>query len=253
MVAPPPGLNAGRYQNSTTPNQGKFNLPDGSSASSSKTAGQSGDWVYFGNDAKNEPTFKLKNEAKQAWLFLPEPTKERLATQMNSAFGAGKWDNRKLEYYWGKANDAANYGLYQLNQLISPMDTFGAILGEEIKQSGGGGGGGGGGTSVSTQMRLTDPQTARGLVNNALSTFLGREADPKEQQAFLKALNVQERMSPTVTTTTAGGGGATSVTTGGFNPSTFAEDWARGQEGSAEFQAATTFLDTFIQTLKPVV
>jgi hypothetical protein len=43
------------------------------------------------------------------------------------------------------------------------------------------------------------------------------------------------------------------VTTGGFNPSTFAEDYAQGMEGAAEFQAATTYLDAFINALRPVV
>jgi hypothetical protein len=249
MVAPPP-LDPTRYQNGTA---GRFQAPPGMSSGSPAAASQSGDFVYFGTDPKtNRPDFKTKSNARNAWLFLPDKTKAMLSNQMDAAFGQNRWDNRKLEYYWGKSIDAANYALYQLNQLISPLDTFGQIIGEEMKASGGGGGGGGGGTSVTTQMRLTDPATARGLVDNALSTYLGREADPKEQQAFLKALNVQEQRNPTVTTTSATGAGATSVTTGGFNPTTFAEEWARGEEGSAEFQTATTFLDAFMSALKPV-
>jgi hypothetical protein len=86
-----------------------------------------------------------------------------------------------------------------------------------------------------------------------LGNFLGRAADPQEQKAFLKALNVQERQNPTVTrqTTVSGGGSSssTSSTIGGFNPSTFAKEYAAGQEGAGEFQAATSLLDTFISSL----
>ena len=64
-------------------------------------------------------------------------------------------------------------------------------------------------------------------------------------------------MSPSVTeqrtTTTRAGSAtatsATSETTGGFNPATFAEEWAAGQQGAGEFQAATNLLDSFIQAI----
>jgi hypothetical protein len=73
----------------------------------------------------------------------------------------------------------------------------------------------------------------------------------------LKALNAVEKRSPSVTksvsTTTPGVGTSRTESEtssrGGFNPSTFAEEYAQGQEGAAEFQAATTLLDTFIGSL----
>jgi hypothetical protein len=80
-----------------------------------------------------------------------------------------------------------------------------------------------------------------------------------EQNSFLKALNVQEKRNPTVTkstsVTTPQGQGKSMVESetmsqGGFNPSTFAQEYAQGMEGAAEYQAATTLLDTFIGSLK---
>lgn len=110
----------------------------------------------------------------------------------------------------------------------------------------GGGGGGGGYTGPVASVNLTDPGTAKTLINNALSTYLGRKASSKEVQRFTTALNESEMQNPTISNRTP----SSSVTTGGFNPATFAEEYAQAEEGAAEYQAATTFLDTFISTLK---
>jgi hypothetical protein len=40
-----------------------------------------------------------------------------------------------------------------------------------------------------------------------------------------------------------------SQTRGGTDPYQFAEDYALAQEGSAEYQAATTYLDSFMSAL----
>jgi len=167
---------------------------------------------------------------------------------MDAAFGKGKWKNSQLQYYWEQAISGANFALYAQNQYLGVPDVFDVMVGEAQKQQAAAGGGGGG-PSTFRQVRLTDPQGARTLIDSALEQYLGRKATAKEQREFLKALNVQEARNPTVTTSGAG----SSVTTGGFNPATFAEEYAQGMEGSAEFQAATTFLDSFINALKPVV
>jgi hypothetical protein len=172
---------------------------------------------------------------------------------MDAAFGKGNWTNGKLQYYWDQALNGANFALYAQNRLLAVPDVFDIVVGQGAAQEAARGGGGGGGSSTSRQIRLTDPQGARALIDNALESYLGRRATTDEQQQFLRALNVQEQRNPTVTRTTSGGGATTSVTTGGFNPSTFAEDYAQGMEGAAEFQAATTYLDAFINALRPVV
>lgn len=244
-------IDPSRFSGSTA--MGGQQFIGGVNPNSAQIAAAAGDLVYWGNDPKtNKPVFRNKTDAKQAWIFLPDKTRQRLTQRMNDVFGEGKWTNQTLQYYWGQAVDGGNYALYAENQLLGVPDVFDMILGER-SQAAEGGGGGGGGVSRTTQMRLTDPQGARALIDNALAQYLGRKATAKEQKAFLKALNVQEAKYPTVTTSVSGGGGASVVTTGGFNPSTFAEEYAQGMQGSAEFQAATTFLDAFIGALRPVV
>lgn len=121
----------------------------------------------------------------------------------------------------------------------------------------GGGGGGGGSRSfvnVDTRIDLTNEGEARRIVNNALTGALGREATKAESRAFMKALNMYEKENPTVTTSkgVSSAGGTTSTTTqeGGFDSIDFADRYAKSQEGYAEYQAATTYLDAFIGALE---
>lgn len=243
------GLNASQYSGSTAMNPPV--VANGMGQGPQTVA--SGDLVYWGQDKSNKPVFISKSQANNAWLLFPDPVRTKVTGLMDQVFGKGKWKNSQLQYYWGQAVGGANYGLYANNQYLNPIDLLPTVLGQAAQdRAASAGGGGGGGTSRSTQIRLTDPQGARALIDQALTQYLGRTATAKEQKAFLKALNVQEARNPTVTTVSRGGGGTTAVTTGGFNPSTFAQEYAQGMEGSAEFQAATTYLDAFIQALKPV-
>ena len=122
--------------------------------------------------------------------------------------------------------------------------------------SGGGGGGGGSQafTDVNTRVDLTNEGEARRIVNNALAGALGREATKAEMNAFRKALNMNERENPVVTTTTGvrSASGSTSETTseGGFDYTDYADRFAKSQEGYAEYQTATTYLDAFIGALE---
>ena len=71
---------------------------------------------------------------------------------------------------------------------------------------------------------------------------------------FLKALNVQEKANPTTTVTKGNVSGRnttqTQNTTGGFDRNDFTERFAKSQEGYAEYQTATTYLDAFIGALE---
>lgn len=131
---------------------------------------------------------------------------------------------------------------------------------QNAAKAGGTGGGGGGpvkSTSETTSITISNPTSARGLVDNALSTYLGRRATPEEYATFRRALNAAERKNANVSTTSSvtsrGGGGTMSKTsstsTGGIDRGRFAEEWAMKQEGSAEYAAATTVLNTFMKLL----
>lgn len=210
-------------------------------------------------------------DARYMLETLSPAAKEQLRATADRYWGGSDWDPSWLDGIWERAiNISANAKAYA-NKNITPVDAFNMVV-EDLEKSGAGGGragGGGGGaavyrgpvttTQVTESVNLSDPGTARGLLKNALSDYLGRDATDFEQENFLKALNAAERRSPTkteATTTTTPRGVARSevetetMTTGGFNPSTFAEEYAQGMEGAAEFQAATTLLDTFINSLQ---
>lgn len=58
-------------------------------------------------------------------------------------------------------------------------------------------------TQRSQSVDLTDPTTARAMVNDVLSRRLGREATDDEVRAFTETLNAAERANPTITETIA--------------------------------------------------
>lgn len=131
--------------------------------------------------------------------------------------------------------------------------------------TGGPSGGGGSGPKTTTQtntsrsVNLTDRTTAQGILDQALTQYLGRAATPSEVSAFMAALNRSERDHPnvsqnTVTTTTNADGTSQqnvsdTTSSGGVNASQKAINWAKKQEGAAEYQAATTYMDAFLGAL----
>jgi hypothetical protein len=117
---------------------------------------------------------------------------------------------------------------------------------------------GGGTTRARTRAReetvsLTDPGTARTLVDQALESFLGRSATDQEFKNFSRALQGVEEANPVITEQeTRRADGTTRTTTtreGGMNAQSFAQAWARGQEGSAEYTAATSLMDAFTEAI----
>lgn len=117
------------------------------------------------------------------------------------------------------------------------------------------GGGGGGPFSTTTRsISLTNEGTSRQLLDNALTGYLGRQATVEENSMFLKALNVQEKANPLTSVTSGNTSGRVTTQTqnssGGFDRNDFTERFAKSQEGYAEYQTATTYLDAFIGALE---
>lgn len=192
---------------------------------------------------------------QQAWggygAFSPE--EEALMVQiMNAKRGVGQWGKQEISSVYADGIGMSNYIVASTGRRVTPLQALSDfyLKGEDIPgyeaPSTGRKGGGGGYSGPVTQTRLSDPMTAESLLDNSLRTYLGRSATPKEKDKFLQALNSYERKNPTVTT--PAGTGFT-VTTGGAQPSVFAEEYAQAQEGAAEFQAATTYLDSFLKSL----
>lgn len=66
-------------------------------------------------------------------------------------------------------------------------------------------------SSTTRTFTISDPATARKLVNTTINSVLGRDATREELAKFASALKTYERGAPSVTTTT-GGAGSTTVT-----------------------------------------
>jgi len=196
--------------------------------------------------------------AKNAYPLLPTVVKNEFVKTMDKNYGKGNWTQAELLSGYSESVDLAAINLALNGKRYTPDVYFAELVfnnaangldasGKAMENRGGSS------TSVQKSIRLTDESTARGLVDNALNQYLGRSATSKEQQTFMKALNIQEKQNPTITKQTTsrseGGSSTVSTTVGGFNPSTFAKEYAAGQEGAGEFQAATSLLDAFIGSL----
>lgn len=248
-------------RNPTTPLRTRAQLPPPSPAE----AGM----VYLTTTGSKSAPIDRFIKVADAYNMLPSLDAAAMAKfndTMDKYYGKGKWDTSWKSGLWNKAVGAASYALTYGGKRISPLEALDGVLANETSGSGGQNGGKTAAytgpvttKSTTTSVNLTNPTEARTLVNNSLTQYLGREATKQEQDAFLAALNAQEKMSPTVTkqtsTTTPQGKAMNTVESevqsqGGFNPSTFAQEYAQGQEGAAEFQAATSLLDTFIGSLK---
>lgn len=105
-------------------------------------------------------------------------------------------------------------------------------------------------TRTSTNVDLTDPDTARAMVNDVMAQALGRSANDEELRAFVATLQSAERANPLTTTTTAQfvdgeQVGSSSVSSGGMTQRGRSElmlDEARGLPDYGAYQAATTYL-----------
>ena len=253
MAQPPPSRPSGGLPPTvpgTTPAKGATSLPQVLDPVSN---------VYLWNGDNNRPVLQDLSSAKKLVQILPPDKMKILTSTMDSAYGAGKWKYSDLISGWGDAAEMSGTYLATTNDYVSVFDAFQRLAqvraSNGLSMSGKAVSGGAGGTSYTkqTSIRLTDPSTARGLVDTALNNYLGRNATQQEQQQFLKALNYQEKAAPTVTeqiTSTSGKSSTIrSTTTGGFDPATFAKEYAAGIEGAGEFQAATSLLDSFIQAI----
>jgi hypothetical protein len=288
---PPPGV-GGKPPGSSipqTPLEVRWNLPPASATQYDRVTGApvvspiyvgtTNKHAYLGSTYSNvgfEDSFVPKEQAWTLWQSLDQSGQKRLSNAMNNLFPNG-WDQTYIQKQWSRAVMGSERELVQNGIRVSPLEMLEIMAGggspsKRGGSSGSGGGGGGGsagGSSSSTstnttrQVQLTNPDSARQLVNNALDTYLGRRATAEESQAFLKALNQHEQANPSMQTSTTvsagtsdGKGNSVSQSSsdvmgsGGTSSSQFAEDWARAQEGSAEYQASTTYLDAFMQALQ---
>jgi hypothetical protein len=116
--------------------------------------------------------------------------------------------------------------------------------------------------AITKSLNLTDPDSARAIINGALSKYLGRDATDEEITAYTQALNESERKSPVVTTTDtttsydSQGRPTTTVNAssqkGGVSDAQanqMATDRAQALPDYGAYQAATTYASALFQAL----
>lgn len=190
------------------------------------------------------------------YTMLSDAEQKQVLDLTASYYSGMPWQFSWIEKRWAKAVTTANKRLMLYGEKVTPFEVYDRMIAHEAAMdaeknaSGGGGyggygGGGYGGGATQSTIRLTSPTDARVILNQAMRQYLGRDASGDEISKFVKLLNTQERANPIVQTFE----GDTALQYGGFNPQTFAEDFARSQDGASEYGAATSFLDALIGAL----
>lgn len=196
------------------------------------------------------------DQAKAKFIDLPGEDKERFLNSIKGVTGKRPDDFFTQQYYWDKMVDAAGAYSSQTGKNISVFDYADKIAAQSTPGSGGGGP-----TSTyskSTQINLSDPSTARSLLDQTLGSYLGRNPTQKEYSNFLAVLNGQEQASPTVTearTRSASSGSSastvsTSKTTGGIDRAQVAKEYVESRPDYAETQLSTTGLSALLELFK---
>lgn len=202
----------------------------------------------YGEQGRRETAMVPIDVAKKRVGFFSDAEKERISKAAARYYG-NAYAGATPSYWaslWGDAIDATAVMSKETGRNLSVWDTLEQMADRKAALDAESAAGGGGAyTGPVTTVRLTDPDTAMTLVDQSLQAALGRGASQQEKNRFLKALREYEMANPTVTT----GDQTGSVTTGGSNAQVFAQRFGAAQEGAAEFETATTFLDAFLGAL----
>lgn len=149
------------------------------------------------------------------------------------------------------------------NDKWTPWDMGKLLAGKSTVEAGGSGGAyTGPSTTVyeTDQVDLTNPTTAREVLDGAIGQYLGRSPDKKEYDRFLATLNGFEEDSPNYSKQTrkSSGSGNPSFqtvdtdteTSGGVRPSQVAKEFAKRDEQYQETTMETKGIQTFLDMLK---
>lgn len=160
---------------------------------------------------------------------------------------------------WQDAVDASA-NLTAARKRVDPWDAARLLAGKSAQTKKDSAGGGQWSTR-SQSVNLTDPATAKALVNDVLSRQLGRAATDEEVTAFTDVLHQAQYANPTITTQTGtsdenGNTTQSSVTTGGIDAAGLSQivtDKAMKSPEHGAYQAAATYLPEFFQAIQAPV
>jgi len=116
-------------------------------------------------------------------------------------------------------------------------------------------------SSTKPSVDLTDPLTAKAIMNDELSRALGRAARPEELTQFVQVLNAAENANPTVTTTNTRYDkgvevGGSSTRSGGLTAAgrtQMVTDRAQAMPEYGAYQAASTYFNAMTDALNSPV
>lgn len=213
-------------------------------------AGNTGGYAFVGTGAAND-----------AWYNFGPSAQELLqrATTVRIGYDWSKSPNM-LGDTWREAVDISRI-LMKQGIVKDPMQVLVDIAngnsvygpGRTSSSSGGGGGGGGPSTTTVRTVNITSPDAAKRLVNQAMTSYLGREATKDELDAFTRALNVKEEANPTIQTITSTPSGSVMQqdqrVEGGFDQAQFTADYAQSRPDYAEYRAATDLMGAFMSII----
>jgi len=206
-------------------------LQGGGGAASGLTVGVGGKVVTLETVANEIERIAANNP--KAYGQIEDLVEAAGFTSVSAALKAAALDDNK---------DSRSWGEYLVGRSKNPY------IQKMLNDGRGSGGSGGAYSSRNTSTRLSSETEAGTVADQNFQSYLGRTASNDEARDFQKALNERERKSPTVTNTSGysdgrGGGYSNSVSTGGFDPSRFAREYAMSQEGYAERFAGMTFMN----------
>ena len=147
------------------------------------------------------------------------------------------------------------------NEKWSPWD-MGALSASKSTVTAGGGAYTGPSTTIyeTNQVNLSNPTTAREVLDGAIGQYLGRAPNKKEYDKFLATLNGFEEDSPDYSRQvrkSSGSGNPASqtvdtdaVSSGGVNASQVAKEFAMRDEQYQETSVETKGIDTFLNMLR---
>lgn len=193
------------------------------------------------------------NAAKVYYNSAPPELQSLARDYAISQLGHTKVNEATVASYYEKAVDgAARESMVSGGDPISVWDYMARSVqkfvtsGGALSGSGSGSGGSGGGPSSNTQIQLTNESDAAVLVDQALNSYLDRQATDGEREQFWSMLNKRQSANPTVTRN-SGGTNNSSVTTGGLNPQQAAKEFALSRDDAAEYMANTQYTDWLME------
>jgi hypothetical protein len=194
---------------------------------------------YTPNTAEQRSYLPIDQVASDVYWATMTPKEQQ---QFRDAYSQATGSRIRSEFQfingWKQAVvGAANFSA-QAGRPITPME-YAQLLGANA--AGPRGGGGGGGSRTSVVVDLTNPSDAQIVVDNALTSYLGRRATEEELSSFLSTLNKAERKNPVVTSPTQ--------RSGGVNRELVAREFAESRDEAAETMVNSQYMGWFEQLM----